>query len=361
MFKRPNRVDLIVVGAGTAGLATAIRARLSGMTVAVIDSRFTDAETGIDKPCGEGLMPPAVDRLAELGVTLRGGWPLYGVRYVFPKGSYTGDFRSGNGLGVRRTVLSAALLQRADQLGVQLVAERAESYTDHGSHVAVGEWQADWLVAADGLNSKLRAQAGLTDLIRGPRRYGVRAFATIKPWSDHVEVHWGRVGELYVTPVAPNLVNIAMLAPVGTALSELTAAYRPILERCGPLSPWQGAAMFPQRSVRRQAGRLFLIGDAAGFVDPITGEGNDLALNAANALVDSLVEDRPEAYDARWLAVTRRYRLVTNALLMLTRHGRGLMPVVLGAAPWLLGAGVNYLSGTETHSVGTLQASPRQA
>lgn len=352
--------DIIIVGAGTAGLATAIRAQLSGLSVTVFDPRLALTATGIDKPCGEGLMPPAVTRLAELGVTLTGGWPLTGVRYVFPQGNFDGPFRGASGLGVRRTILSAALQARATALGVKLLALRADHYTEYADHVRVGEYRASWLVAADGLNSNWRKQAGLTATIQGPRRYGLRAYAAVKPWSDQVEVHWGHIGEFYVTPVGPKLVNIAMLAPVGTSLAALTAAYKPLLERCGALTPWQGAAMFPQRATRRQSGRLFLIGDAAGFVDPITGEGNDLALNAANALVDCIVQGRPEAYDARWLAVTRRYRLMTHALIMLTRHGRGLIPAVLGVAPGLMGASINFLSGTETHSVGTLQVSPRR-
>src|SRR5688572_4760259 len=97
-----HSTDLLVAGGGTAGLATAIRARLSGMTVAVLEPRFSGADTGLDKPCGEGLMPAAVARLKDLGVTLRGGWPLAGVRYVFSQRDFHGDFRRARGLGIRR-------------------------------------------------------------------------------------------------------------------------------------------------------------------------------------------------------------------------------------------------------------------
>ena len=101
---RPDRVDLpdlLIVGGGPAGLATAIRARLAGLAVTVLDR----ATPPIDKACGEGLMPDAVARLREIGVEPR-GLPFRGIRYFDQERMAEGIFPGGPasaGLGVRRS------------------------------------------------------------------------------------------------------------------------------------------------------------------------------------------------------------------------------------------------------------------
>jgi len=106
-------VDVIVVGGGPVGLASAIEARLAGLTVAVVEPR----EGVIDKACGEGLMPGAVPLLARLGVDPE-GMPLRGVSYNTPRHRADHLFSTGLGRGVRRTVLHSALSARAEELGV---------------------------------------------------------------------------------------------------------------------------------------------------------------------------------------------------------------------------------------------------
>ena len=115
--------DLLVVGAGPVGLATAIEAAAAGMSVTVVDPRHGP----VDKACGEGLMPGARASLERLGVTVTGS-PFRGIRYTTPElGAHhevTAHFRGGAGLGVRRLELSGALAARADQLGVRRVTGR---------------------------------------------------------------------------------------------------------------------------------------------------------------------------------------------------------------------------------------------
>jgi flavin-dependent dehydrogenase len=67
------------------------------------------------------------------------------------------------------------------------------------------------------------------------------------------------------------------------------------------------------------AGRALLVGDAAGYVDALTGEGLAVGFAAAAALVDCVAADRPGDYEKAWRDVTRRPRLVTEALLRATR------------------------------------------
>ena len=91
--------DVVVVGAGPAGLAVAIGARRHGLAVTVADRR----RPPLDKPCGEGLMPDAVARLEELGVSLDSvaSAPFAGIRYLDGETVADGLFPQGSGLGVR--------------------------------------------------------------------------------------------------------------------------------------------------------------------------------------------------------------------------------------------------------------------
>jgi flavin-dependent dehydrogenase len=70
-----------------------------------------------------------------------------------------------------------------------------------------------------------------------------------------------------------------------------------------------------QKVVSRTAGRVLLVGDAAGYIDALTGEGMGLAFGAAELLVDCVVADRTDDYDRQWRRLTRRYRLLTSALV----------------------------------------------
>ena len=67
---------------------------------------------------------------------------------------------------------------------------------------------------------------------------------------------------------------------------------------------------------RRVAGRVLLVGDAAGYEDALTGEGISLAVKQAAAAVDAIVNDSPSSYEAAWHRVTRNYRLITRGLVL---------------------------------------------
>ena len=347
-------VDVVVVGGGPVGLATAIEARMAGLSVTLIESR-----TGvIDKACGEGLMPGAVPLLERLGVD-PDGMPLRGVTYTDGTRSVTHRFRTGAGRGVRRTTLHAALAARAETLGATRVTGKVDGFEQDATGVEVSvagmsPVRASWLLAADGLHSTVRRLAGLERPVRGPRRFGLRRHYAIEPWSEFIEVHWARAAEVYITPVSPQLVGVAVLGPQRTDFDATIAGVPKLAGRPGlaarlagaePASELRGAGPFRQRAASPVSGRVLLVGDASGYVDAITGEGLRLGFDQARAAVACIVDERPADYARAWREVTRDFRVLTAGLVRAAssplRHG--IVPTAR-ALPWLYGAVVERLA-----------------
>lgn len=336
--------DVLVVGGGPVGLATAIEARLAGLTATVIEPR----EGAIDKACGEGLMPGALPELARLGVALEGR-ELHGVAYSGGGRRAEHRFSSGHGLGVRRTTLSDALADRATALGVARVAARVDEVRQDAVGVSVAGMRGRYLVAADGLHSSVRTLVGLDRPVgRRRRRFGVRQHFAVEPWTDLIEVHWTPQLEAYVTPVADDTVGVAVL---GRARIDFDAALAGIPELASrlkdrePASSLRGAGSFPQRASRRVAGRVMLAGDASGYVDAITGEGIRVGLAQASAAIACIVADRPAAYEREWSRRTRDFRTMTAGLVTAASSPvRGAIVPTAVALPALFGAVVERLA-----------------
>ncbi|WP_405014067.1 NAD(P)/FAD-dependent oxidoreductase [Kitasatospora sp. NBC_01539] len=340
-------IDLLVAGGGPAGLATAVHAALAGMEVVVAEPR----PGPVDKACGEGLMPSAVRHLAALGV-VPPGQPLHGIRYLDAAGGASAEaaFRHGHGLGVRRTALHAALAARAAELGVTVLPLRVDG-VEHGPRsVTAAGVTARHLAVADGLHSPTRRALGLhrPDRPGRPARYGLRRHYPVAPWSRSVEVHWSARAEAYVTPVGPDLVGVALLTADRAPFDEQLARFPLLAARLptGAGTAVRGAGPLRQGVRARVAGRALLVGDAAGYLDALTGEGLAVALACADELVRCLRSGRPEAYERAWRRASRRYRLLTGSLLW--ARGQPLLAsrIVPAAArlPLLFRAGVNLLA-----------------
>ncbi|TCC23505.1 NAD(P)/FAD-dependent oxidoreductase [Kribbella speibonae] len=336
--------DLLVAGAGPAGAATAIRAALAGLSVVVVEPRSAP----IDKACGEGIAHSAVSYLSRLGVELTGR-PFHGIRYLDGRHSVDAHFTAGPGLGVRRTTLHAALMSRLAALDIPVVRARVGPITQNTTSVTAAGLTARYLAAADGLHSPIRRQLDLGSGNSGEVRRGLRQHFAVSPWTDLVEVYWSRLGEAYVTPVADDLVGVAVLTSArGTFDSHLDAF--PLLKRrlqgAAPASPVMGAGPLRQRVTARTAGRVLLVGDAAGYVDALTGEGIAVALRTSAELVDCVRADRPQDYEAAWRRVSWECRLLTASLLW-ARNRPLLAPRIVPAAaalPGLYRTIVNRLS-----------------
>jgi len=305
-------IDVVVAGGGPVGLATALYAHRAGLSVAVLEPR----PAPIDKACGEGLMPAAVQALAELGLDPPGR-PFRGIRYLDGDRSAQALFPGPAGRGVRRTVLQACLREAVAERGIEVHQAAVTGMVQDGDGVQVAGLTARYLVGADGLHSTVRRLAGLELPGRPPNRWGLRRHYRTAPWSDLVEVHWCPTSEAYLTPVAHDQIGVAILSSERASFDEQLARFPVLAQRLSAAagSKVLGAGPLRQRTRARVAGRVLLVGDAAGYVDALTGEGITVGLTAARSLVECLVADRPADYERLWARSSRRYRTLTTGLL----------------------------------------------
>jgi flavin-dependent dehydrogenase len=301
-----------------------------------------------DKPCGEGLMPAGARLLREAGIDLadEGFPPLRGVRYsLADRSSARAPFAQGCGYGVRRTRLDALLAERAGVrtgirvIGVRSLPDRVEVDTTSGSLVGSA------LIAADGIRSPVARMLGWTRPAQGPARYGlVGHLGFDQPRSD-VEVALLGDVETYLAPVGPEEVLVAVLGGRGSLrASGLTTeqSYRAILERSHPelasaplLGGLTGAGPFNLRPRWVAAGRVFLAGDAAGFLDPLTGDAMSAGIAQARALAGFVAKDLDRAaprYRSWCASQWRRRRFVSSLALTLSSSPRWGQRGVRGAA-----------------------------
>lgn len=326
--------DVIVAGGGPVGLVAAIRARLAGFDVTIIEPRDGD----LDKACGEGLMPVALESLTEIGVD-PAGMPIAGFRYTDGRRSVEHRLTGQSGRGVRRITLHSALRERAAELGVAIERTRVDAIVQDDEGVSAGGVSGSWLLACDGLHSSVSRILGLDlPVARRGRRFGLRRHFRVAPWSDLVEVHWSPTAEAYITPVAPDTVGVAVMGPRGTDFADALRAMPELRERLDgaePASTLRGAGPFGYRTKRRTAGRVMLVGDSSGYVDSLTGEGLRVGFAQADAAVRAAAAGRSALYEREWHRVTRDTRRLTTGLV--TAATSPVRPAIVPAAAALPG------------------------
>ncbi len=338
--------DVLVVGAGVAGAATAIHLAERGRQVLLVDRSAFPRR----KPCGEGLFPAGVRELRSLNLLdqLQSASVLERLRFHgYGHSAWAWLDAAGTpALGVRRDLLDAALLRRAAAAGVEVrlqarVSDLAAEGKDRFSVIVERRYlEPAAIVAADGLNSALRRQAGLDRPRRG-KRYGVTAHIELRKAPDPaVDVFFRPGFEIYVTPVGGRVVNVAILMakPLTKQLAGAPDhALETLLrrEQCLP-GPWRlmdaplVAGPFPARARRLWNRNLVLAGDAAGFFDGITGEGMSTALVSARHCAEAVDGFLSTGSHGPFKVYEKaRRRLARNPDLL------GRVTLMLAGRPWL--------------------------
>ncbi len=371
-----ERFDILIVGAGLAG---ALATRLIGLNRRTLRILLIDAQqTPQHRPCGEYLAPGGIAVIDRAGLTAAvhatGVVPLREVAIVGPHGGWRASFSPvlhlkpfcDHGLGVRRERLDRVLQEGAAEVAELRRGHRLAGMERQGQRWSVsvacptGTYRIDTalVIGADGRGSAVRHRTGLDRPSRF-RRFALVARARGIAHRERVEMHLGALGQIGLCPLGDGEVNLNLLIAPQSAvllrtirrdvLLRLALATTPSLAaRChsAVLGQVLASGSLPQRAAAVIDDGVCLVGDAAGFCDPFTGEGMTVAARGAGLLADTLCvldfDRMPTADDlapyarAHHSAIGRR-RLVGEALqrVLARRRATEGLAALIGRIPML--------------------------
>ena len=309
-----NTRTIAIIGGGPAGATTAERlaqgwglrnARGSGHRVLVFEEKI-----GWEKPCGGGLTHKALRRYPFLAQAASGGNLLHDAEFIAPSGAAM-RFHLRAPLAVySRATLNQLLLRRAEDAGAEIVAERILRLRRAGAGWEIDgrakTYRADFVVLAAGARTRLR-QTLTADFL--PRDFMLTFGYYLPVACEPLRVQFYEKFEGYAWAF-PRLDHVSV-GICGKAGEETMAALR---DRLGAFMQKFGYAPDPQRifshllpslsveswgSLRLVGKGWALVGDAAGLVDPITGEGIYYAMRSGDLLAEALLEGLPQVYPER--------------------------------------------------------------
>ena len=300
----PAITEALIVGGGPAGLAAAIalapaRNRLHRRRGAP-GRPSTRPAAKASCPTPARRSPNSASRSPQSD-----GHPFHGIRFANSVHRVDARFPSGTGIGVRRPHLHALLTVRAEQTGarilwnshVQLPEAASAPVSTYRTAIVNGQpMRFRWLIGADGQASSVRRWAGLDRARIRSLRFGFRTHYRVAPWSEFVEVHWARGGQLYITPVAPDCVCVVYITRDSRRIStnartNILAHFPEVAARLAGaemVSQQRGAVTASCKLRRVATDFVALLGDASGSADAITGEGLAISFRQALALADSI-------------------------------------------------------------------------
>jgi menaquinone-9 beta-reductase len=317
--------DLIVIGAGPAGSAAAIRAARSGASVTI----FEKGEHGRDKVCGDGLTPRAVGALRELKAEVDSAHRIDGLRMIAGRRTRELEWPTtsrfpNHGAVVPRRVLDAHLADVAAEAGAEVVwRTEARPWFDDTGRVGGVEadgrrWSADLVVVAAGAPGAVARVLGADRVPDEPFGLAIRTYApTPRHGERHLEAcltltdeHGVAIpGYGWMFPAGDGTVNIGVGAlstmkgftrlNLNRLLDSYRAQVRDDWELGEPLERPR-AWRLPMSTTRRSGPGWVAIGDAAGLVNPMNGEGIDYGLESGILAADLFLDDpgtAPARYD----------------------------------------------------------------
>jgi geranylgeranyl reductase family protein len=355
--------DVLVIGAGPAGSAAAAALAHAGRDVLLVEARSHPRP----KACAEYASPRIAEELARLGLA-DDAWqadalPVRGMRVIRGHDAVEMTYHDAGGQrpawGLDRERFDAALAAHAVASGAHLL-ERTALHDVHwrGGQDAKGgrvtgavlrtaggrqTVRCRWLIGADGARSRT-AQRLNVDLgaLGRPQRLGLVAhYSGVAELADHGEMHVGRGYYIGLAPLAGGRLNVGMALPLdgdrqsaeerfGAAIASLPAVGER-LRGSRRVTPIRGASPIAHR-VRSPAGRgWMLVGDAAGFIDPFTGEGIYRALRSARAAAEALQAGLDEGAAGRYRAARQQAFAAKDALTW-TIQGMRAAPPLMGYA-----------------------------
>ncbi|MFT4842185.1 MAG: flavin-dependent dehydrogenase [Planctomycetota bacterium] len=360
------KTDVLILGAGPAGSALARQLASTGCAVVIADKKDFPRE----KPCGEFLSPQCQPLLENLGLhsllTDLGSHLVTGMRIHGGAATAAGSFRKlpstsapATGFAIRREVFDHALLNAAEQQGAKVLL-RHEFKTllrDHDGRVtgatlrtpdgALVTCRATWVVGADGVHSRVARELNVQRQIEWLQQFALVTHFDGVPPMDTAEVHLLRGGFFAATTVDDSRFSLNLVLPKQAlkergerswdefAASHLTVAphLQERLRDATRTKSWRGIGPFAYRTTTATVPGAALVGDAAGYVDPMTGEGIYFALFGANALGTAIraALDHPEREAAAMATYrTTRHRELNARLCSTKAMQRGLR------SPWLV-------------------------
>lgn len=343
----PGQTDVLVAGAGPAGSATAALLARAGCSVIAVDR----AAFPRDKACSEYMSPEAVRILNRLGVMealeRAGAMALEGMKITAPFGSTAhGKFALADhrpfrptGLSVSRRILDHELVEAARTAGATVIEQAWVEELLYDRGIIAGavvrdragqrhSIRARLTVGADGLRSVVARRMGHRTHGRPRRVAFVAHVAGVKGMSPSAELHFSESGYIGLNRIGNDCTNISLVIPAERAapargrveefFSDTLSEFPGVRDRVnpgevvrrvmatGPFAAWSGRVVAP--------GAL-LVGDAADFFDPFSGDGIHAALRGAEMVAETMVPalSRPGPLTIDRLTQYRRMRRRTFA------------------------------------------------